>query len=302
MPRTLPPLNAVRAFEAAARHASFARAARELHVTAGAVSQQVQALEHYLGRRLFRRLQRGVELTEIGAAYRREIVDLLDRLAGATEEVRATRGPSRLRITALPAFAEKWLVPRLARFQAAHPEIRVELSADPKVIDFATTDFDVGLRFTDGRHPDLDVELLFRDRIFPVCSPALQRSDAPLRRPRDVARHVLLHDEYWRNDWRRWLAAARVTGVDVASGPTFTFTSMVMEAAGKGLGIAMGHAVLVADDLAAGRLVAPFKLRVPTPHAHYLVYPRWLARRPAVRAFRAWLLEEASAFRAQLEE
>jgi LysR family glycine cleavage system transcriptional activator len=301
MPRTLPPLNAVRAFEAAARHASFARAASELNVTAGAISQQVRALEQYLGRRLFRRLNRGVELTEIGAAYRREVVDLLDRLAAVTEEVRATRGLSRLRITALPALAEKWLVPRLPRFQAMHPDIRVEVSAEPEVIDFTLADFDVGLRFTDGRHADLQVELLFKDRIFPVCSPALMK-EAPLRRPRDIAGHVLLHDHNWKGDWQRWLRAARVSGIDVASGPTFTLYNMALEAAGKGLGIAIGHEALVSDDLAVGRLIAPFKLRVPTAHAHYLVYPRWLARRPAVRAFRAWLLEEARAFRAQLKD
>jgi LysR family glycine cleavage system transcriptional activator len=301
MPRTLPPLNAVRAFEAAARHASFARAARELHVTAGAVSQQVRALEQYLGRRLFRRLNRGVELTEIGAAYLREVVDLLDRLAAVTEEVRATRGLSRLRITALPALAEKWLVPRLSRFQAMHPDIRVEVSAEPEVIDLTLADFDVGLRFTDGRHADLQVELLFKDRIFPVCSPALMK-EGPLRRPRDIAGHVLLHDYNWKGDWQRWLRAARVSGIDVASGPTFTLYNMALEAAGKGLGIAIGHEALVSDDLAVGRLIAPFKLRVPTAHAHYLVYPRWLARRPAVRAFRAWVLEEARAFRAQLKD
>ena len=297
MPRTLPPLNAVRAFEAAARHASVARAARELNVTAGAVSQQVGALEQYLGRRLFRRLSRGVELTEIGVGYRREVVELLDRLAGATEAVRATRGPSRLRITALPSFAEKWLAPRLTRFQARHPDIRVELSGEPEVVDFTLTDFDVGLRFTDGRHPGLHVELLFKDRIFPVCSPSLLKDGPPLRRPADLARHVLLHDHNWKEDWRRWMKAARVDGIDIAAGPTFTLYNMALEAAGKGLGIAIGHEALVSDDLAAGRLAAPFRLRVPTPHSHYLVYPRWLERRPAVRAFRSWLLEEARAFR-----
>jgi len=299
MHRKLPPLNALRAFEAAARHGGFARAAGELGVTAGAVSQQVKALELYLGRRLFRRLPRGVELTQVGAGYRGEVLEILDRLAAASEAVRATRGPARLRITALPAFAEKWLVPRLGGFQRLHPEVRVELSADPAVVDFSTADFDLGLRFTDGRHPGLEVERLFGDRIFPVCSPALPRAGPPLARPADLARHVLLHDEYWRDDWRHWLAAAGIGGLDVEAGPVFTLTSMVIEAAGKGLGVAIGHEALLGDDLASGRLVAPFALRVPTAHAHYLVHPLRPARRPALRAFRAWLLEEARAFRGE---
>src|SRR4030095_5907490 len=140
--------------------------------------------------------------------------------------------------------------------------------------------------FTDGRHPDLHVELLFKDRIFPVCSPALLKA-GPLRRSRDIAGHVLLHDHNWKGDWQRWLRAARIDGIDGASGPTSHLYHCARAAAGQGLGTAVGHEALVSDDLAAGRLIAPFRLRVPTPHAHYLVYPRWLERRPAGGAVRA---------------
>jgi LysR family glycine cleavage system transcriptional activator len=175
MGRRLPPLNAVRAFEAAGRHRSFLLAAEELGVTAGAISYQVKMLEGFLGLRLFYRLHRGVAPTDIGAAFLARARDVLDRLASATDELSMDARSRLLRITALPAFAEKWLVPRLQRFQEQHPEVNVRLAADAEVVDFVTRDFDVGLRYTDGNHPELRVDRLLAEEIFPVCSPSLLR-------------------------------------------------------------------------------------------------------------------------------
>lgn len=293
MGRPLPPLNAIRAFEAAARHGSFVKAAAELGVTAGAVSQQVRTLETRLGRRLFRRQVRGVALTEAGRSYRAGVSDALDRLAAATDALIGRKERPSLRLTVLPAFAQKWLLPRLPRFHERHPRIDVDVSAEPEVVDFAAADFEIGIRYTDGNHPDLRVDLLFEDGLVPVCGPALLEGPRMLRKPADLAQHVLLHDREWKGDWPRWLAAAGVTGIETAYGPTFTLYSMAVEAAVSGLGVLVGHTALIGEELASGQLVAPFDLLVPAPHAHYLVSPKWVERRPAVRAFRAWILGAA---------
>ncbi len=295
MARPLPPLNAIRAFEAAARHGSFVAAATELRVTAGAISQQIKTLEASLRQPLFRRLVRGVALTEAGRAYRDRVADALDRLASASAELVGGGGATQLRVTALPAFAEKWLMPRLPGFQARHPEIELQLTAEPRIVDFAVEDYDLGLRYTDGRHPGLAVDLLFGDDLLPVCTPRLCRGTKRLRAPGDLARRSLLHDQEWKGDWQLWLEAAGATEIDARQGPTFSLYSMTIAAAVRGLGVAMGHASLVADELASGKLVAPFRLRVPAPRQYYLVHPGWAAHRPAVRAFRDWLLAEARA-------
>jgi LysR family glycine cleavage system transcriptional activator len=295
MARNLPPLNALRAFEAAARNGSFLLAARELGLTPGAVSYQIKALESRLGVGLFQRLPRGVVLSEPGRAYQLRVADAFDRLGAATDGLVGRQGSPVVRITALPAFATKWLLPRLPRFRDRHPGIELLLSADAAVVDFVTGEFDVGLRCTDGRHPALHVTPIMTEEIFPVCSPLLLAGPRPLRRPEDLTAHSLIYDREWRDDWSLWLAAAGARGIEAFQGPTFTLYSMALEAAMNGLGVAIGHSRLVAEDIAAGRLVAPFGLRIPAPRSHYLVCPAWSAERPAVAAFRAWLLDEAGA-------
>jgi LysR family glycine cleavage system transcriptional activator len=293
MPRRLPPLNALRAFEAAARHTSFARAAEELHVTPGAVSQQVKALEAWLGVELFRRLHRGLALSQPGRDYLGTVGPLLDQLALATEELCQRKAAEVLRIAALPAFAEKWLVPRLGRFRARHPEIEVQVSASDHLLEPARDPVDVGLWYSDGKHPGLTAELLLEEEIFPACSPAFLEGTPALKRPEDLGQHVLLHDVGWRADWLRWLAAAGVEGVDPLRGSSFTLYSMAVQAAIDGLGVVMAHGALVAGDLAAGRLAEPFELRLPAPRAYYMVTAAKAADRPALGAFRDWLLAEA---------
>lgn len=302
MTRRLPPLNAVRAFEAAARHGSFLLAAHELRVTPGAISHQVKVLEGFLGVRLFHRLQRGIVLTEVGTNYLAGTRDAFDRLATATEQLAIGSRTRPLRISALPAFAEKWLVPRLQQFQEQHPEIDVRLAADAEVIDFVTRDYDVGLRYTDGRHPGLRVDLLLEEEIFPVCSPALLRGPRPLRRPADLAGQTLLYDVHWQEDWRLWLGAIGLSDLQPRQESRFTLYSMALEAAVRGGGVLIGHSAMIADDLAAGRLVAPFSERVPAPHAYYLAYPKWAEGRQAVQSFRSWLASAVAAFKHAQEQ
>ena len=293
MSRRLPPLNALRAFEAAARHASFLRAAEELHVTPGAVSQQVKRLEAWLDVQLFRRLNRGLALSQAGRDYLDKVGPLLDQLALATGEIGSRTAVEVLRIAALPAFAEKWLVPRLGRFRIRHPQIEVQVSASDRLLEPSSDPADIGLWYSDARHPGLRAELLLEEEIFPACSPALLEGPPALEQPGDLARHVLLHDEGWRDDWPRWLAAAGVAGFDPQRGSSFTLYSMAVQAAVDGLGVVMAHGALVAEDLAASRLVAPFELRLPAPRAYYMVTAEKAADSPALGAFRDWLLVEA---------
>jgi LysR family glycine cleavage system transcriptional activator len=293
MSRRLPPLNALRAFEAAARHLSFTRAAAELHVTQTAISHQIKGLEERLGVRLFRRLPRGLLLTEEAQRYLPPVRDAFDRIAAATAQLAAAGSSGSLTVSVLPSFAAKWLVPRLGRFRAAHPDLDLRISASSQLVDFARDDVDVGIRMGRGRYPGLRVDRLFGESMVPVCAPELLSGPHPLRRPEDLRHHVLLHDDD-HTGWRLWLELAGVEEVDAGRGPVFTDSAMVVQAAAEGQGIALARSVLAAGDLAAGRLVRPFEVSVPHDLAYYLVSPEATAEQPRIRAFRAWLLAEAS--------
>ncbi len=294
MSRFLPPLNALRAFESAGRHLSFTRAAAELNVTQAAVSHQIKALEERLGVTLFKRQNRRLLLTDAGQAYLPSVRDTFEGLARATERLLARDRGGALTASVLPSFAAKWLVPRLGRFRAAHPDIDVRLSTDLSLSDFARNDVDVGIRYGQGGYPGLESVRLMTEELFPVCSPALLRGDKPLRKPSDLQFHTLLHDDF-QVDWRLWLTAAGVKGIDPARGPTFTDSSMVIQAAVEGQGVALARSVLSASDLAAGRLVKPFEVSMPASWAYYLVYPPATRDSPKIAAFRTWLLAEAQA-------
>ncbi len=308
MARRLPPLNALRAFEVAARHLSFTKAAAELHVTPAAVSHQVKALEEWLAIPLFRRLNREVVLTEAGQTYYPGLREGFDRLAGATARVTVRDETGELRVSCAPSFAAKWLVPRLHRLRAAHAEIDVLLSTSDHLVDFSLERMDVGLRFGAGRYPDLEVIRLMATDVFPVCAPALADREPPLRQPADLARHTLLHDDFDMPltestiTWEMWLRAAGVDGVDASRGPSFTESSMVLLAAIDGQGVALSRGTLAAGDLAAGRLVKPFDLALPSSWAYFLVYPPAYRDRPKIAAFRAWLLAEAEIDRGVLAD
>jgi LysR family transcriptional regulator, glycine cleavage system transcriptional activator len=293
MSRRLPPLNALRAFEAAARHLSFTRAAQELHVTQTAVSHQIKALEERLGVRLFRRLPRGLLLTEEAQRLLPPVRDAFDQIAAATERLVAVGSGGRLTVSVLPSFAAKWLVPRLGRFRAAHPDLDLRISAASELVDFARDDVDVGIRMGRGVYPGLRVERLFGEALVPVCSPLLREGPHPLRRPEDLRHHVLLHDDDDYTGWELWLRLAGVPDVPARRGPVFTDSAMVVQAAAEGQGVALARRVLAAGDLAAGRLIQPFDVSIPHDLAYYLVCPEATADQPKIAAFRSWLLAES---------
>lgn len=297
MARRLPPLNSLRAFEAAARHLSFAKAADELHVTPAAISHHIKALEDHLGVKLFRRLNRAVRLTDAGQACAAGLSDAFDRMAVALERLRAQESSGPLTVSTSPALAAKWLVPRLERFQDLYPEIDVRVSAAMWLVDFAREDVDVAIRYGREPYPGLLAELLLTNEVVPVCAPALVEGSRRLRAPEDLRHHTLLHDDTATSDgaypnWAMWLRAAGVDGVDPSRGPRFDYPGLVLEAAAAGRGVALALSTVVAADLAAGRLVMPFAVAAPTPFAYYVVCPQATAERPKVAAFRRWLRAE----------
>jgi LysR family glycine cleavage system transcriptional activator len=293
MPDALPPLNALRTFEAAARQLSFTRAAHELHVTQTAVSHQIRILEQHLRVRLFVRLPQRLALTAEGQAYARELGRVFERIEDATAALRAQPRREVLAVTLLPSLAARWLLPRLGRFIARHPQTDLRLLSTERNLDFARESVDVGIRFGYGRYAGLRSEKLMDDELFPVCSPALVQGRKGQRRLRvDLQRQPLLHDET-PDGWRRWLRAVAATDVDAERGHIFTDASLMLQAAADGHGVAMGRGKLVERELAEGRLVRPFAEAVPSEHAYYVVTSEHTAELPRVKAFRAWLFEEA---------
>lgn len=298
MSRELPPLNALRAFEAAGRHLSLTKAARELHVTAAAVSHQVRGLEDYLGLKLFRRVGNSLLLTDAGQTCLPGLGEGFDRLAGAIErlEQHDARGP--LQLSVAPAFASKWLVPRLERFDAAQPDIDVRISASLEVVELDREGFDAAIRLGRGSYPGLEAYELFAESVVPMCSQVLIEGPRPLRAPADLRHQVLLHDdslgfERAAPDWPMWLKAAGVKGVDASRGPHFSHPDHAMQAAMDGAGVVLGWRTLATEDVAAGRLVVPFDVALPMGLGFYFVCSQLASERPKIVAFRDWLLEES---------
>ncbi|HEU4350330.1 MAG TPA: transcriptional regulator GcvA [Burkholderiales bacterium] len=306
----LPPLNALRVFEAAARHLSFKEAAAELHITQAAVSHQVKSLEEYLGVKLFRRSARGVHLTDAARACLPKLREGFDALAAAVETIRERGEETELVITAPPVFTARWLMPRLAEFSKREPKIELHVFASSKMVDAGALDSsalvgDLDLRMESsavqihlgaGNYPGHRADRLFGVAIVAVASPDLEPG---LEAPADLEKHTLLHDEAMEivaggNAWRKWLEAAGVAGrVDADRGPHFSSNILSLEAASQKLGVALALRPLVNADIASGRLAAPFAIEVRPGSAYYLVCPEVIADRPAVAAFRKWLLEQA---------
>jgi LysR family glycine cleavage system transcriptional activator len=303
MGRRLPPVNALRAFEAAARHLSVTKAAAELHVTPAAVSHQVKSLESWLGVQLFRRLNRRVLLTDAGQTCLRGLRDGFDLLAATVEKVRAQSSGGLLTVSVAPSFAGKWLVTRLDGFRRAHAEIDVRIDASNALTDFERDNVDIGIRYGRGIYPGLRSDRLLGESVFPVCSPKLMRGAHALRTPRDLVHHTLLHIHIpvmgdTEPTWEMWLMAAGVRGVDWTRGPRFGVSSMAIETAIAGQGVVLGSDVLCAADLSSGRLVKPFEVRLALDFGYWVVSPEATAGRPKVAAFREWLLAEAAAHEA----
>lgn len=298
MVRRLPQLNALRAFEAAARHLSFTRAAAELNVTQAAISHQIKALEEELGIKLFRRLNRALALTSAGQAYLPPLRDAFAAIAAATARLRAREAAGPLKVSMLPSFGSRWLMPRIWRFRERHPEIDVLVSVSNAPVDFARDDMDMAIRYGLGRYPELHVTPLMREQIYPVCSPRLLTIGPGLRTPDDLRHYTLLHDYAAgvidQHTWAYCLKQWNVERFDWERGPGFSDSSMSIQAAIEGHGVALGRESLCADDVAAGRLVRLFpELPLDTHTAYYIVCPPANTEQPKVRRFRDWLLEEA---------
>jgi len=311
----LPPLNALRAFETVVRHLSVKKAAVELNVTPAAVSHQIKALENHLGVQLFHRQNRALELTEAARVCLPRLREGFENLAQAVERLRMHKGGGMLTVSAAPSFAARWLMPRLHRFFEAHPEIDVRVSArlrqpseggrrgavaERASVDSWLADSEIAILYGRGDYPGFTVDKLLSLTITPVCSPKVATDrDHPLIRPRDLKHHLLLHDDTgdlydgvsW---WEVWLKAAGVEDVAVSRGPHFSHAVLAFEAAIEGLGVVASLPVLAESDLHAARLVTPFALRVPLESAYYVVSTEAAVTRPAVAAFRAWLLAEAA--------
>jgi LysR family transcriptional regulator, glycine cleavage system transcriptional activator len=297
--RELPPLNALRAFEAAARHLSFTRAGAELHITHGAVSRQVQALETWLGAPLFRRLNRRIELTEAGTTLLAEFGAALDRIALASVRAREEGRVRVLRINALPTFTIRWLIPRLSGFQRRHPQVEVRVTTSTERIDKLPESFDLVIRGGPDRFRGYRSERFLDERRLPVCAPHLLER-LKLTEPSDLRRHTLLHSDTLRGVWSDWLRLAGVPDLAPAHALTFEHFYLSIQAAVDELGVAMGPSALVAEDLESGRLVAPFP-DIALPARSYCWYLRdEKAADPVVQAFCQWLAQIS--FRAGMRE
>ncbi|CAN7706791.1 transcriptional regulator GcvA [Pseudorhodoferax sp. LjRoot39] len=298
MSRPIPPLNALRAFEVAARHLSFTRAADELFVTPSAVSHQIKTLEENLGMPLFLRDSKSLTLTAAGKAYLPGVQEAFKQLVFATHQLHQSQGVPSLKINLPPTFAVKWLTPRMQRFMQAHPDIDLKISTAKEMVDFTREDFDMAVRYGRGTYPGLYSELCLPVEVFPVCSPALLQDPArPLKTPQDLRRHTLLHDESTYPDvsnpnWAMWLEQVGATDVDSTRGPSFWPSHLVIGAALDGLGVALAKKHWVVDDIARGRLVRPFEGSMQVEFAYYLIFPEDRAADPRINAFLAWVREE----------
>jgi LysR family transcriptional regulator, glycine cleavage system transcriptional activator len=293
-----PSLNALRAFEAVARHLSFSKAADELHVTKAAVAQQVRLLEDEIGAPLVTRAGRALRLTEAGLSGVRDLGDGFDRLVQGVRAMREASGNRRLVVNSSASFAATWLVARIGRFKQHHPEIDLLLDAGGNEADLWRAHVDAAIRWGRGEFSGLSATLLFEEEVFPVCSPALLKAGAPIASPQDLRHHTLLHLEWnpdlstWP-DWEVWLSAAGVRNIDTARGVWFNQMSMALHSAVLGQGVALTTRAIAADELEAGRLVAPFETSVQTPFGYYFLCRPDRVTAPKIVALRDWLSAEA---------
>ena len=296
--RQLPALNALKTFEAAARHESFSRAADELFVTHGAVSHQIRALEEELGTSLFLREGKRVRLSDAGCRYAKDVRSALMALADATREVREGQRARRLVVSSLSSFSARWMTPRIGRFIERHPEVDVELLSTNALTDFTRDDVDVGIRFGAGDYPDLHVERLLDEVAFPVCAPTYHPGALP-KTPAELAAspRLLRSDDQM---WAIWFKAAGLKGIpEPRRGVLYQDSSNLLQAAMDGQGIAMLRRSIATEELASGRLVRLFDIDAPSPFAYWVVCPPPLLASARVQAFRTWLMEEVERFRAQ---
>jgi LysR family glycine cleavage system transcriptional activator len=298
----LPPLKSLQAFESAARHLSFTRAAQEMNVTTGAISQQIRLLEEFLEIKLFNRLNRAIVLTEVGRLLLPMISKGFENFHEAVSLVEQHSGGGPLTISSAPSFVSKWLIPRLARFKSLHAEIDVRIDTSDRLVDFTREDIDVGIRFGDGVYPELDTVFLFAFDLIPVCSPELLRGGNQLKVISDLKNFTLLHSNYeyldpgWP-DWAMWLKVVCADEVDSTHGIFFNQSDQLFQAALDGQGVALLANVMAEPEIAAGRLVQPFSARLPVKLNYHLVTSPYKAGLTKVAAFRQWILDESAYLR-----
>ena len=289
MSRRLPPLNALKAFEAASRHLSFTKAAEDLFVTQAAVSHQIKALEDNLGIKLFRRKNRALLLTEEGQSYYLDIKDIFTSLSDATEKLLSKTATGALTVSSAPSFAIQWLVPRLAKFSELHPDIDVRIKAIDLDEGLLTDDVDIAIYYGRGNWPGIRADKLRNEYLIPVCSPGLLMGNKPLNSPEDLKYHTLLHD-FSRKDWKSWVRQVGVTSVNVNHGPIFSLSTLVLQAAIHSQGVALGYSVLARPEIEAGRLVCPFEQYLVSKNAYYIVCHQSQAELGKIKVFRDWML------------
>ena len=289
MSSRLPPMQALRAFEAAAREKSLTRAADVLHVTHGAISHQIKALEDDLGVALVERAGRGIRLTDEGERFATRVRAAFAELAAGVQELSQRANPRRLRVSCTPSFGARWLLPRIGRFIADNPDIDLDIGATNALADFARDDADVAIRYGFGHWPGVIAEHLSDDAFFPVCSPQIANGHPP-KRPEDLANYTLLRadDEYWKP----WFEAVGLDWPEPERGTIFNDSSHLLQAAADGQGVALARRTLIGKDLHNGVLMRPFDVEVPAPRRFYLVYPPRLRDTPKLTAFRAWIKRE----------
>ncbi len=291
MSRRLPPLNSLKAFEAAARHLSFTKAADELFVTQAAVSHQIKALEEFLSMKLFLRKNRSLLLTEEGQSYFLDLKDIFHAIQDATERLLAKGAKGAITVALPPSLAIQWLVPRISDFTRLNPEIDVRIKAVDFDEGFLADDIDVAIYYGRGKWAGLHADKLHADYLTPVCAPSLFQGNKPLEVLEDLQHHQLLHDAS-REAWKNWVRHFNVPGINVEQGPIFSHSMLVLQAAALGQGIALGHSVLVRPELAAGRLICPFEEKLVSKSAYYLVCHQSLAELGKISIFREWLLTQ----------
>lgn len=300
MARKLPPLKAVRAYEAAARLSSFTKAATELSVSPAAISQQIKILEEHFDTQLFHRQHSQVELTDAGKVYLPLVISGLDQLCAAGQRLGSLKPTTHLTVSALPSVASKWLALNLLEWCEKNPEIDIRVIAQHREVDFQAEDVDFRICYGKSSYPNLNVTKLFVDEVFPVCCPKFMDGEYPLSSPENLIDHTLLHVSWGEENrtlpnWAEWLQAADLKDIESEKGPEFNVSSIAIRAAVEGKGVMLGQRMFVADDLASGRLVKPFDLSLPLLDGYYLVYADEILSKSYSSSFIEWIHDLAAA-------
>lgn len=290
--RRLPPLNALKMFEASARNLSFSGASEELFVTPSAVSHQVKTLENFLGVELFHRSNRKVTLTPQGEQYLASVKHAFDEIEMATQRLSVTQGASVVQISVAPNFLIRWLMPRMSRFRALFPDVELQINASMGLLDFNRTSTDMAVYYGNGEWDDIEVEFLRKVMLVPVCGPGLLQTGPPLEKPADLANHTLIYVSKRTWEWDNWLKKAGVEFITPKGSMQLSSSQLTTAAAQENLGVALADQTLISREIESGKLVVPFDIPLDTKKAFYLVYRKHRPLTKGMEAFRNWLMDE----------